>query len=184
MDAYFTLRIDHGAEHLSAAALEQLDNLADDLLPHFALGDLLALARARDDFVAGKDTDAADAYRRVETMLNIAANRGLPRRARVDVSLLAAQTHAVFEERTRGGLIGYIDTTAGKDAKQAAIEIARRNGLPAGDYVVVSYPSPLMLEDIVEVTTRPNAIAEFRILADFRRHFTIRKIVLAEDDLA
>ncbi|MFC5394525.1 hypothetical protein [Bosea vestrisii] len=184
MEPYFTLRIDHGAEHLSAAALERLERLAADLLPHFGLGDLLALARAREHFLDGEDTDAADACRRVETMLNIAANRGLPRRARVDVSLLTAQTHAAFEERTRGGLIGYIDTTAGKDARQAAIEIARRNGLPAGEFVVVTYPSPLMLEDIVEATTRPNAIAEFRILPEFRTHFTIRKIVLDEADLA
>lgn len=184
MEPYFTLRIDHGAEHLSATALERLDNLAADLLPHFTLGDVLALAKARDDFVGGEDTDAADAYRRVETMLNIAANRGLPRRAQVDVALLTAQTHAAFERRVRGGLIGHIDTAAGKDARQAAIAIARRNGYPAGEFVVLSYPSPLMLEDIVEVTTRPNALAEFRILPDFRKHFTIKKIVFAEADLA
>lgn len=184
MEPHFTLRIDRGATHLSATALERLDRLAADLLPHFALGDLLALARARDDFVAGEDTDAADAYRRVEIMLNIAANRGLLRRAQVDVSLLTAQTHAAFEKRSRGGLIGHIDTAAGKNAWQAAIEIARRNSLPAGEYVVVSYPSLLMLGDIVEATTRPNAIAEYRILTDFKRHFTIKRIVLDETDLA
>lgn len=80
-------------EKMTREAWLAVEAVARDAVGPFRLGTTELLRTAEEDFKAGRDTSAAEDFRQVKSMLNIALQRILPG-ARIDVTMSAGPVHA------------------------------------------------------------------------------------------